>query len=76
MKKIVKFLCFFILVSFATYGNETLTEIKQQLDRMNREITDLQKEIYTNNKDFSTENNNLIDISEVIQTIYTNYQLP
>ena len=54
MKKILSIVCFFILVSFSTYGDETLIEIKQQLDRINREITDLQKEIYTNNKDFSS----------------------
>ena len=65
MKNIVKLVCFFILFSFATYGEETLLEIKQQLDRMNREITDLQKVLYSNNKDFSTETSKVIESLDI-----------
>ena len=65
MKKILSLVCFFILFSFSTYGEETLLEIKQQLDRMNREITDLQKSLYQGNKNVSTETTNLIDVSEI-----------
>ena len=65
MKKILRLVCFFILVSFSTYGDETLLEIKQQLDRINREIIDLQKALYRNNKNFSKETTNLIDVSEI-----------
>ena len=68
MKKILSLLslvCFFILFSFSSYGEETLIDIKQQLDRMNREIIDLQKVLYKTNKDFSMEPTNLIDISKI-----------
>ena len=65
MKKILSLVCFFILFSFSTYGEETLLEIKQQLDRMNREIIDLQKSLFQDKKNFSTETTNLIDVSEI-----------
>ena len=46
MKNFFYLACFFIIINFPTYGDETLLEIKQQLDRMNREIIDLQKALY------------------------------
>ena len=65
MKKILRLVCFFILFSFTSYGEETLIDIKQQLDRINREIIDLQKTLYKNNNVLSNETTNYSAASEL-----------
>ena len=65
MKKILSLVCFFILFSFSSYGEETFLEIKQQLDRMNREITDLQKTLYSDSNNLLKETANLDNTSAI-----------
>ena len=65
MKNFLYLACFFIFINFPTYGDETLLEIKQQLDRINREIIDLQKALYKDKKEFSTDTVDLIETSEI-----------
>ncbi len=87
MKKILSLLYFIIIFNFAAYGEETLLDVKQQLERINRDITDLQKAIYKNNSSLSSETNNnnnnsqitvfdmrLRDIENELKAINFNYE--
>ena len=77
---------FIILFSFTVYGEESLLEVKQQLERINRDITDLQKEIYKNKPAHVSENNNQVssqitvfdmrlrDIENELKIINFNYE--
>ena len=46
---------FLLFVNFSVYGEENLLTIKQQLDRLQREVNDLSKSIFRNN--FQDNNN-------------------
>ena len=48
-KCILIIICFF--VSFETYGNESLLTLKQQLDRLQREVNDLSQSVFKDSKD-------------------------
>ena len=51
------FVIFLLLFNFSVYGEDNLLTLKQQLDRLQREVNDLskltfQRDNYNNNKEF------------------------
>ena len=46
VKKLINVFLIIFFISNNVYSDETLVEIKQQLNRINRDISDLQKQIY------------------------------
>ncbi len=50
----------FLLLSFAVNSNENLLTIQQQLERLQREVSDISKTVFSNNN--STSNNNDDDL--------------
>ena len=40
------FVFFFIIFNFSVYGEESLLTIKQQLERLQREVNDLSKSVF------------------------------
>ena len=88
MKKILfKFFCILIL-SLPVFADDSLIQIKQKLERIEREISDLQKILFTKNdkkisKEIENENTNskitvfdmrLRDIENELQAINLNYE--
>ena len=89
MIKFFLILFFTFLHSFYSLADDNLSEMKQQLERINRDISDLQKEIYSGNFDRdninqNNENNNfseltvfdmrLRDIENELKSINLNYE--
>ncbi len=64
MKKLIYLFLIIFFISTNAYSDEALVEIKQQLDRINRDISDLQKQIYTD-KNPSENKADLISTSEL-----------
>ena len=79
------FLLFFLFfINLSVFADESLSEIKTTLDRINKDISDLQKEIYTGGKknsniksdsqDISIFDMRLRDIEKELKTINLNYE--
>ena len=52
------FLIVFLLFSFNSFSNENLLTINQQLERLQREVSDLSKIVFSNNDNQSLNKNN------------------
>ena len=61
MKKIFYVILLFIFISFEVSSNENLLTIQQQLERIQREVTDLSQAVYSN-KENSELTNDLIEL--------------
>ena len=88
MKRIFFSFCSILIFSFVVCADESLIQIKQKLEKIERDITDLQKVIFTK-KDKQLSNNNedqhtnskitvfdmrLRDIENELQVINLNYE--
>ena len=58
MKNFFLTFCFLIFICCFASAEESLIEIKQNLERINRDISDLQKELF-NKKDIQQSTNNI-----------------
>ena len=71
MKRIFLSFCCILIFSFAVYADESLIQIKQKLEKIERDITDLQKILFTK-KDNQLSDNNDIQIKNNEKVIFIN----
>ena len=63
----------FLLVSFNVYANENLLTIKQQIERLQREVSDLSQTVFSQKNNLSSNNNNndlVTNLSAIDMRIY------
>ena len=58
MKNIIFIYCAYFSLCFVVFADDSLLEIKQSLERINRDIVDLQKVIFSDKLNQTTTNNN------------------
>ena len=51
-------ICLVLFFSKIVYSNENLLTVQQQIERLQREVTDLSKLVYSNSVNTNIENNN------------------
>ncbi len=59
------FLFTILLLSFELYANDNLLTVQQQIERLQREVNDLSKLVYTNSGNSESTNNNLSNFSAI-----------
>ncbi len=72
MKKFINFLLIFIFISLEVNSNENLLTIQQQLERIQREVTDLSQIVYSDKVSADDKNNSnlAINLSAIDMRIY------
>ena len=65
MINLFKLIVFLLFFSFSVYGEESLLEIRQAIDRINKDISDLQKDFYKNNDNKSSQNTKVTESSDI-----------
>lgn len=58
-------ICLVLFFSKIVYSNENLLTVQQQIERLQREVTDLSKLVYSNSVNTNIENNNLSNFSAI-----------
>ena len=62
-----KYFVIFLILFFSkiVYSNENLLTVQQQIERLQREVTDLSKLVFSNSENTNIENNNLSNFSAI-----------
>ena len=58
-------ICLVLFFCKIVYSNENLLTVQQQIERLQREVTDLSKLVYSNSVNTNIENNNLSNFSAI-----------
>ena len=67
-----RIIVFFLLLSSSVYSNDSLLTIQQQLERLQREVSDLSKTVFSNQNNSSTEESSdlVTNLSAIDMRIY------
>ena len=67
-----RIIVFFLLLSSSVFSNDNLLTIQQQLERLQREVSDLSQTVFSNQNNSSTEENSdlVTNLSAIDMRIY------
>mgnify|MGYP001356028551 CR=1 FL=1 len=72
MFKLLIVFCSILVITFQSIANESLLTLQQQVERLQREVSDISKSVYSNDmsKNDAVENNSSINLSAIDMRIY------